>query len=1273
MRILIQDWYSRSASSCLQPAAATMRRRNLLLSCILRASLIAIIPWIAEGSHFRFGTIAWTAVHETYPCTDGEIGPAPEGTPCYLPFTHDGRSHAECTGHNTSTAAKPNEISPKKCDNTCSYSYDGWCDDGGSGSMFDICDIGTDCYDCGTRTIVDGNSKSDGFHAGPGGWCATNQNFDLMRNWGGCKMCTSVRKLRLKVHLAYRRSGVGGSRWIRSGDNNAIGDQYNAGIYIRWGDVWASHTLPMQVSAGGLSETWADSLGEFIHIYDGAWLESKRVSAEGGFTIVMRSCCRVGELINNHNAPYRLATFVNVTDFLRQNVGGDADQMQFVPGASPQSNQVPVVTLHQSSEPQRFDVSAFSPISGIPDNGGILFEWSTAKEMGIGDIDISRDRYNGDHLGMQLDPTTGELKWVTERAKLGLYSASIKVTDRVTNSYTLVDFIVKVVEPPPKFCSFHCLLAAGTICRDQSDCDIEACSAILESAGMASSSTVVATTGVDSSIKTSLENEKRVILHGEWSTKRDGEYVYHLATPNEIGRGDYNNCPVSRQYCTKALVHRKRGTAKHQSDPAYCRGAGYCYDIEGKQCHAPACADPAHSNSSTPRTAIFKAPPFGTRFGSGDYKVYLRFPMQNARKNLATNVPIVVRHANGIDRFTVDSSNLADSQWHALGEANNKTFRFATAVNLAFGKPSTQSSELEGGYASLAVDGRIDSNRESVDTNTIKNPTCTQTKRVAKQWWRVDLGAIYDIEEIVIVGNSGKNRKASTDLEVRVGTTVTGYDEDNQNTICGSDSNLYAAGTTVSVLCKDGTSGRYINIRRATESALPDSTPSPGLSLCEVLVYKRSAVSGYVAISTAGANGIVVADAVRFQPLADSMRSQCSSNPSASIVFPDPSKGGPMISGGTVYGSIGKKISFDVEANDQNLDDEPRVNLIGAPTPNATFRRVSEREKSASGDEIDSSEPGLKMEIFKTNKLSRSDQCKCGEFGPLLGQPKTFNVRNINHASFDYGLMDGLAELGLTKQSHGDHILIRWTGFIRIPFDGEYIFSAKSDDCVTVSIDATSVMKDYSCHAPRVRNGQPVNLKRGRHSFQATFAERTGRSGVVISWQGPGIPQPTVIPAAAFSDSSFNFEEQFLGCYAAAVPTTRVNFLIKNRDGICLDASQRNRRGGKVHMWNCNEKNKNQMWTYNRITGQIRNNHGICLDASQRNLRGGKVHMWTCNTQNKNQMWDYDHTSGQIKNKHGICLDASQRGKRGGMSSHYSTREHKNISRLVLALLGGKL
>jgi len=38
-----------------------------------------------------------------------------------------------------------------ECTNTCRYANDGECDDGGPQSDYSVCDLGTDCSDCGTR------------------------------------------------------------------------------------------------------------------------------------------------------------------------------------------------------------------------------------------------------------------------------------------------------------------------------------------------------------------------------------------------------------------------------------------------------------------------------------------------------------------------------------------------------------------------------------------------------------------------------------------------------------------------------------------------------------------------------------------------------------------------------------------------------------------------------------------------------------------------------------------------------------------------------------------------------------------------------------------------------------------------------------------------------------------------------------------------------------------------------------------------------------------
>merc|ERR1712139_147153 len=119
------------------------------------------------------------------------------------------------------------------------------------------------------------------------------------------------------------------------------------------------------------------------------------------------------------------------------------------------------------------------------------------------------------------------------------------------------------------------------------------------------------------------------------------------------------------------------------------------------------------------------------------------------------------------------------------------------------------------------------------------------------------------------------------------------------------------------------------------------------------------------------------------------------------------------------------------------------------------------------------------------------------------------------------------------------------------------------------------------------------------------------------------------------------------------------NSQIRLRAGYCLDASQRNRSGGKVHMWPCNTRNWNQQWNYNSVTGLIQNSHGVCLDASQRNRQNGKVHMWGCSSRNWNQKWVYNTHNGQIKNRYGICLSvqgAAQRKRAGGVVSMSSCR-----------------
>jgi|GEM_PF-5269862 hypothetical protein len=55
------------------------------------------------------------------------------------------------TANRVSVVYEPVGDAQTMCSNTCSYANDGECDDGGVGSQYSACSIGTDCNDCGAR------------------------------------------------------------------------------------------------------------------------------------------------------------------------------------------------------------------------------------------------------------------------------------------------------------------------------------------------------------------------------------------------------------------------------------------------------------------------------------------------------------------------------------------------------------------------------------------------------------------------------------------------------------------------------------------------------------------------------------------------------------------------------------------------------------------------------------------------------------------------------------------------------------------------------------------------------------------------------------------------------------------------------------------------------------------------------------------------------------------------------------------------------------------
>ncbi|XP_078693220.1 uncharacterized protein LOC144922968 [Branchiostoma floridae x Branchiostoma belcheri] len=134
-------------------------------------------------------------------------------------------------------------------------------------------------------------------------------------------------------------------------------------------------------------------------------------------------------------------------------------------------------------------------------------------------------------------------------------------------------------------------------------------------------------------------------------------------------------------------------------------------------------------------------------------------------------------------------------------------------LNLAFEKPTAQSSTGYGGVAERAVDGNTDPNWGG--------GSCTHTNQEGTPWWRVDLGTSQAIGSVVVFNRNEQSQRLNN-FRVHVGdsTTVT------SNPQCGG--NHAATGKQKITVDCDGRRGRYVGI------SIPATTI---LTLCEVQVY----------------------------------------------------------------------------------------------------------------------------------------------------------------------------------------------------------------------------------------------------------------------------------------------------------------------------------------------------------------------------------------------------------------------------------------------------
>ena len=115
---------------------------------------------------------------------------------------------------------------------------------------------------------------------------ASHFRFGAMKWYKGAGSTSTHYELKVDIHLAFRRTGVAGSRWIRNGDNNNEGDEFfTRWTKIEWGDGSREYVGPLTVLAGGVdaNQDWSDSRATMTHMY--------RKSFVGMFLDTQKKCC----------------------------------------------------------------------------------------------------------------------------------------------------------------------------------------------------------------------------------------------------------------------------------------------------------------------------------------------------------------------------------------------------------------------------------------------------------------------------------------------------------------------------------------------------------------------------------------------------------------------------------------------------------------------------------------------------------------------------------------------------------------------------------------------------------------------------------------------------------------------------------------------------------------------------------------------------------------------------------------------------------------------
>ena len=140
---------------------------------------------------------------------------------------------------------------------------------------------------------------------------------------------------------------------------------------------------------------------------------------------------------------------------------------------------------------------------------------------------------------------------------------------------------------------------------------------------------------------------------------------------------------------------------------------------------------------------------------------------------------------------------------------------------------------------------------------------------------------------------------------------------------------------------------------------------------------------------------------------------------------------------------------------------------------------------------------GLKAEYFNNNTFT----------GPAL-------TRLEPSINFDWGVGAPAAGIG------PDSFSASYNGELSAPTDGTYTVYATADDGVRLSINAQSVLNDFTDHLARTSSGTIALRANQRVPLNLEYFENLGSASLKLEWSGPGVAREVIPTARLFAVST---------------------------------------------------------------------------------------------------------------------------------------------------------